>query len=315
MGSNIMSSTGTRLTLKFNFPQQIRYCGWSESYDLGYGSLAIAIAASPAIAAFIVDRCACLGMGPVLVEAVLSGYAQPLTPGAPPVRRSTLSFPLPPTPPAGQAYNKLFPGTDTYDADYGTTVLLLSAQTSLSGVPVYNRSIWIAGLPDAADLTSNLTLTDPATAQAVAKFVGDLNNTNATLGGKNNVSIRSVDRSGANAVKPCTAWNNGPPLTFTIPAHGFASGQPIQAEGCVVAMGGTAPRGRYLVASVIDANTITIAGLTSVSIPIHTGGFRASVIAFNKIEVVQIQGMTKRNKGRPFGLSVGRRPKARTKRA
>lgn len=315
MGTAMSSATGTRLTLKFNFPQEIRFCGWSESYDLGFASITLAVAGGPSIAAFLTDRVNCLGMGPILVEAVLAGFTQPLHPGDPPTRRSTFSFPVPQAPTPGGTYNKAFSQNDTFDADYGTTVLLLNAQTALGAVPIYRRSIWIAGLPDVADLTANLRLVDPATNQAVQKFIGDLNNTNTTLGGQCGVSIRSIDRTAGNPVKACTAWNLVAPFLLTVPAHGFVVGQPVQAEGCTVAPGGSAPRGRYLVSTVVDVNTITLAGLSALSPPIHTGGFRASVVTFNTISQVTIEGMTKRNKGRPFGLSVGRRPKKRTLRA
>ena len=297
------SATAVRLTLKFNFAQEIRFCGWSESYDLGYASLAAAIGGVNAIGAFLVDRVNCLGIGPLLVEAVLSAYVQPLTPGAAPIRRATYSIPVPTQPGGGDTYNPAFSTDPGNDADYGPTVLLMSAQTDPLTSPTYRRSIWLAGLPDSADLA------------AVAKLIGDLNNTNTTLGGKNNFSIRSVDRSGANPIKPCIAWLFGPPIAFIVPAHGFVVGQPVQAEGCTTVPGGSAPRGRYLVGGFIDANTFSLQGLTKITASINTGGFRPSIFTFNPIKQVVIEGMTKRNKGRPSGLSLGRRPKKRTLRA
>lgn len=315
MGTAMPSATGVRLTLKFNFPQEIRFCGWSESYDTGYASLAAAIGGAKALGAFLVDRVNCLGIGPILVEAVLSAYVQPLTPGAAPVRRATFPLPVPPAPQPGDTYNPAFSTDPSNDADYGPTVLLMSAVSDPLTSPTYRRSIWIAGLPDSADLTAQLRLTGAIAPAAVDKLIGDLNNTNTTLGGQNNFCIRSVDRSGANPIKPCAAWLFGPPISFIVPAHGFVVGQPIQAEGCTTAPGGSAPRGRYLVATVIDANTITLQGLQKITASINTGGFRASVITFNPIKQVIIEGMTKRNKGRPSGLSVGRRPKKRTQRA
>ncbi len=308
------SSTGVRLTLKFNFGQQIRFAGWSESYDLGFSDLPTAIASSANILSFMQDRANCLGVGPLMVEAVLAAFVQPLTPGAAPVRRSTLSLPVPPYPLAGQAYNKAFNGSTPYPADFANTVLYISLQTSLSSSPVYRRNFWMAGLPDIADETDSPTIVDPATLAAVNKFIGDLNATNTTLAGKCNVSIRSIDRSGANPVKPCTAWNIGP-NTYTVPAHGFVAGQPILAEGMKTAKGGFAPRGRYLVGTVVDANTITLQGSNPPTAPTKTGGFRAAVYAFNQVFVVTMQGFTKRDKGRPSGLAVGRRPRPAISRA
>lgn len=309
------SATGVRLTLKFNFNQEIRACGWSESYDLGFASLASAVAASANIAQFILDRCFCLGMGPILVEAVLSAFVQPVTPGAAPARRATISFPVPNPPAAGNAYNKALSKDDTYDADYSTTVLFLSAQTNLSDPVVYRRTFWLAGLPDCADLTSQLRLTDTPTQQAVTKFSGDLNNSNTTLGGKCTVSVRSIDRSAGNPIKPITGWAAGPPVVFTLPAHGFVVGQPVIAEGMTVEPGGTALRGRYLVSVVVDVNTLQLGGVTSIGVAVKPGGLRAAIITFTPIQVVFTEGMTKRNKGRPSGLSVGRRRRPRTARA
>jgi hypothetical protein len=301
-----MGATGVRLTLKFNFAQQIRAAGWSESYDLGFADLSVANAALASINAFIVDRVNCLGIGPLLVNATLSAYVQPLLPGAPPVRRSTLSIPVPAFPTAGEAYNKALSHDATFSADFAVTVLYLSLQTNLAGTPVYRRNVWMAGLPDASDQTSSGVLTEPNTVTAVNKFLGDLQNSNPTLGGKCSVSIRSIDRSGANPVKQCTAWNLGP-NTYTVPAHGFVVGQPIIAEGCKTQVGGIAPRGRYLVGTVVDVNTITLQDAAVPTPPIKTGGFRAAIVAFNGVFVATQKGFTKRDKGRPSGLSVGRR--------
>lgn len=300
------SSTGVRLTMKFNFGQQIRAAGWSESYDLGFTDLPTAIAAVKNIQALLVDRAFCLGAGPLMVEAVLAGFTQPATPGAPSVRRSTVSLQVPAYPPAGQAYNKAFNPSKPFTADFAPTVLYIQMQTTLSATPVYFRNAWLAGLPDIADETDSITIVEPNTLAAVQKFLGDLNNTNPTLGGGCSVSVRSIDRSNVNPVKLCTAWNLGA-NSYTVPAHGFVANQPILAEGMRVAKGGTAPRGRYLVGTVIDANTITLQGAGVPSVPVKTGGFRAAIIVFNVCASAIQQGFTKRDKGRPSGLSVGRR--------
>ena len=308
-------STGTRLTLKINLPQLIRSCGWSENYDLGYPSITLAVGAMPQIQAVIRDRINCLGIGAILVEALLTSFSQPINPGDAPARRSTFALPLPETPAVDDAYNKAFPSGQGYDADYGTTVLLINAQTDLGTTPIYRRSVWLAGLPDLADVTLQLKISDPLTQAAVTKFLGDLDNSNSSLGGKNGFAIRSIDRSAGNPILPCTAWVGAAPVVFTVPAHGLVKGQPIQAEGCTVASGGTAPRGRYLVSVVVDADHVQLAGLSFVSAPIHTGGFRKSIVTFNTVTNATIEGMTKRNKGRPSGLARGRRPKVRTLRA
>lgn len=308
------SATGVRLTLKFNFAQQIRFAGWSESYDLSFTDLPTAIAAKAAISAFIVDRCYCLGGGPILVEAVLGAYVQPLTPGSPPLRRATISFPVPLAPLPGNAYNDAFNAGEGSPADFASTVYYISLQTNLSSSPVYHRNCWIAGLPDISDESRSARILEANTQKAINIFVSDLNNTNTTLGGRCGVSIRSVDRSGANPIKNCTAWNQGP-NTYTVPAHGFAVNQPILAEGMRAIDNGRCPRGRYLVAQVVDANTISLQGALPPADPDKLGGFRAAVVTFNQVQVAQPQGFTKRDKGRPSGLSVGRRVRSKTVRA
>lgn len=315
MGTFMAATTGVRLTLKFNFAQQIRGAGWSESYDLAFADLPTAIASLSNIQAFMADRVNCLGVGPLLVSASLIAYAQPPTPGSPPVRRQSAAIGVPVFPLPGNAYNKAFnPTTPVYTADFAPTAYYISLQTNLSTSPVYSRNVWIAGLPDLADETSTNQIIDAATLAAMNKFLGDLNNTNNTLGGKCGVSIRSVDRTNGNPIKAATAWNllaN----TYTVPAHGFVVGQPVVAEGCKTTLGGFAPRGRYLIGTVPDVNTISLQAAAPPTAPTKLGGFRAAVFTFNAVAVATGKGFTKRDRGRPSGLLVGRRRVPTIKRA
>jgi hypothetical protein len=325
MGTHYMSSpTGVRLTLKFNFGQQIRMCGWTESYDMSYADLPTAIASIANIQAFMLDRCYCLGIGPILVEAVLSAYVQPFPVGAPPLRRSTLSVPVPTYPTPGNAYNKALSkgpvdGKLEDAADFGNTVYYITLQTNLSTSPVYHRNCWIAGMPDTSDETDSAAVVDPDTWVPIKRFLNDLSNGNylggiPSNGAKNGVSVRSIDRSAGNPIKQCTAWNIAVG-SYTVPAHGFVVNQPVQAEGMKTTFGGSCPRGRYLIATVIDANTITLQGAGLPTAPLKTGGFRAATYVFNQVQIATPNGFTKRNKGRPSGLSVGRRPRQLIKRA
>lgn len=300
------SDVGVTLLVKFNFAQKIRVCGWSESYAMAYADLPSAIAAKANILAFLADRCQCLGIGPMMMSATLSGYVQPATPGAPPARRGTLELKVPDFPADGQAYNKAFgdPSNPLY-ADFSPTAYYISLQTSLSATPVYRRNCWIAGLPDASDQSNTSNIVEPNTQTALNKFIGDLSNTNTTLGGKCGISIRSNSRAGGNPIKPCTAWNvvNN---TYTVPAHGFVVGQPILAQGMKVAVGGRAPRGRYLVATVPNADTISLQNSFAPSPPTKLGGFRAALVVFNLVAQVDGQGFVMKKKGAPIGRSVGR---------
>jgi hypothetical protein len=314
MGTFMASATAVRLTLRINSAQLLKNAGWSESYDLGYSDLPTAVANLNKINAFINDRAQTLGVGAVIVSAVLNAYAQPPAPGAPPVRRQTAQITVPNFPAAGQAYNKAFGGTPTFFADFAPTVYLVTLQTNLSTSPVYQRNCWLAGLPDLADETATINIVDPATLAAVTKFIGDVNNTNTSLGGQNSVSIRSVDRTNGNPIKPISAWNI-PANTYTVPNHGFVLGQPILAEGCKTTPGGFCPRGRYLVGAVIDVNTLALQDAQAPTAPVKLGGFRAAIFTFNAVAVATPRGFTKRDKGRPSNLLVGRRRVPLIKRA
>lgn len=301
------SATGVRLTLKFNFAQLIRNSGWSESYDMGYADLPTAIAGVANINSFINDRVNCLGVGPYLASATLIDFKQPLTPGAPPVRRNSLALPVPAVPLHGDAYNKAFIDSNKdYLADFSPTVLYITLQTSLSGTPVYRRNCWIAGLPDGSDQTNSGQVTEANTLLALNRFLKSLANDPSQNGGKNSVSIRSIDRSAGNAVKPCQAWNIDA-NTYRVDNHGFVLGQPVIAEGMKTIPGGRCPRGRYLVGAVLDVNTIALQNSVKPTEPKKLGGFRAAITTFNTVDTAIPRGFTKRDKGRPSGLSVGRR--------
>jgi hypothetical protein len=219
-----------------------------------------------------------------------------------------LSLPVPIAPNEGDAYNDTFPFTaeGTFLADFSPTVLYISLQTSLAGTPVYRRNCWLAGIPDGADQTNSGQVTLGPVVTALTKFLKDLRNQGAALGAQNNISIQSVDRSAGNPIKKCTAWPVGGAL-YTVPAHGFVPGQPVIAEGMKVAPGGSCPRGRYLIDLTPTVDTLSLQGAGPPSLPIKLGGFRAAKITFNKVVEATPLGFTKRNKGRPSGLSVGRR--------
>jgi hypothetical protein len=315
MGTSMASTTSVRLTLKFNFAQLIRNSGWSENYVLGYADLATANANLPNINQFILDRLQCLGIGPYLASATLTALTQPATPGAPPQRRNTLAIPVPSLPLPGEAYNKSFdPAKKDYLADFSPTVMYVALQTALSGTPVYRRNCWLAGLPDGADQTNSGTVTDGVVLPPFQRFLGDLANTQLTNGAKNSVSIGSIDRSLGNPVKQCTAWNIGA-NTYTVPNHGFVPGQPVLAEGMRTVLGGRCPKGRYLIAATPDVNTIALQASAPPTAAVKFGGFRAAVYVYNTIDNATAKGFTKRDKGRPSGLAVGRRSTPRIVRA
>lgn len=304
MGTIYMSSAGVRLTMSFDLPQSIKIGGWSESYDLIYTTLPQAIAAIGTINAFMSARCYCLGTGVTLIEAFLS--ANPGGIIVPPVaRRATIQIPV-----LNAGINDGLPFYNkalmTYPADFGSTVLYWSLQTDPNAPPVYRRNLWIAGIPDACDAT-NAALPVAGPWNTAFGIFGTYMQPGPTLktAGQQIVTIRSVDRSGANPIKLATGYNPTN-FQFTVPAHGFLQGQLIVAEGFRALPGGKAPRGQYKVIY-IDANTIALAGAGLSTATIPPGGFRAVVYTWNPITSAEILGFSKRNKGRPRNLLVGRR--------
>ncbi len=316
MGTIMSSATGVRLTMKFNFGQQIRFCGWSESLDLGFVSLSAATTAGKNLQALLTDRCNCLGVGPLLVEAVLSGFVAPPTLGARPVRRSTVPLVVPTYPAPGQAYNKAFGGSVPgvqYTADFGSTKYFVRLTTDLGTLPVYSRNVWLGGMPDVSDETDSANVVEANALAAINKYLLDLNGKGSTLGAGCNVSIRSVDQNPA-SLRQCSGWNSVG-NTYTVTDHGFVVGQPVIAEGFKSGAGGVAPKGRYLVNDVIDANTISLAGAKPLVNPITFGAYRPAIVTFNAVVQAIGQGFTTRDVGRPSGLSVGRRSTSRIGRA
>jgi hypothetical protein len=308
-----MASAGVRLTLRFDLQAGLKDQGWSESYDLIYTTLPQAVANSTPVNNFINDRLNCLGTGVLLTSAKLT--ANPGGPIVPPLpRRATIQLTVPGysfSTAASQAYNKALA---LYPADYGTTVLYWSLQTDPSVTPTYRRSLWIAGIPDACDTTASVLPVEGPWNTYFTKFTNDLQGQGSKLGTiPPIISIRSLDQSNANPFKPCNGYTFAT-NTYNVPAHGFANGQVIVAEGFRSKPGQTAPRGQYK-CIVGDLNNIMLAGGSPINATVPPGGFRALVYVWNAVFSASMLGFSKRNKGRPSRLSVGRRRKANSLRA
>jgi hypothetical protein len=302
-----MANSAVKCVIGFSFTQSGKAVGWSEGYDTSFGTLAgIPFPFSGLIYNFVLARLYCLGTG-VLNSFVKFVEFAPgiIVPGT--TRRNTMLYPgIPPTNfLTAQYYN---PALSTYPADYAQTTLNMKLRTSLTSTPVYNRSVWLAGIPDACDASnSNLPVAGPwntAFGNMQSYFQGFFGNL---------IMIRSVDRSNANPIKPCTnVGTTG--LTYTVTAHGFVQGQLVVAEGWRGNPPGVVPRGQYRV-GVIDANTISLQGAGAATSLSALGGFRAVVYVWNACDTAIIQGFSKRNKGRPFAQQRGRRAVSRTRRS
>jgi len=308
-----MATTGVRLTLKFDLSQGLKYAGWSESYDLNFSTIASATNDTNMglIEAFIAARLNCLGEGVVCVSATLIADAGGvIVPPRP--RRATVQLVVPSpidSTPGQTVYN---PALGQFPADFSTTVLYFSLTTDQGVVPVYRRNMWIAGIPDASSDTSQIQPLAGVWRTAFAAFLSQLfpQIQKTKLQTTSIIAIRSVDQSGANPVFPCTSYA-GVLNQYTVPAHPFATGQLIEAIGFRAKAGQSVPRGQYKCVKV-DANTISLSGANVATASIPPGGFRPVRYVWNPCKLAVQEGFSKRNKGRPFELLVGRRPTPRT---
>lgn len=309
-----MATSGVRLVMKYNLDAGFKITGWSESYDLIYADIPSAVAAIGLINEFVRLRIFCLGAGVTLESTTLIAYpAGVIVPPAP--RRNTFPLPVPPLKKGAQLYNaKLAAGTDQGNSDYAQTVLYFSVATSPAIAPQYRRNVWIAGFPDAASDTQEAQPTVGPWNTAFEAFRQAMQ-TNVTVDPAvpSIMAIRSVDRTGGNPIKAVTAYDPAT-LVYTSPAHGFIAGQLVIAEGFRGQAGQTIPKGQYRIV-VLTADTFKLVGGVAVTARMPQGGFRSVVYVWNAaVQATQI-GFSKRNKGRPFGQSVGRRSKPRTNRA
>lgn len=97
-----------------------------------------------------------------------------------------------------------------------------------------------------------------------------------------------------------------PDIIFTVPAHGFISGDFVQADKFV---GTDMPRGKYTVLKVTD-DTLKLKEYFPLSYTYLRGGrFQKNVQSLGVITSVIIRGETHRNTGRPFDSPAGRRKK------
>lgn len=109
-----------------------------------------------------------------------------------------------------------------------------------------------------------------------------------------------------NPFKLVTAVDTAPAhAVFTVPAHGFVTGQFVQASAFV---GTNMPKGNYTV-TFLTADTLSLKEYIQGgnAIYIRGGRFQANVKGLIGITAVLIRGETHRNTGRPFDSPVGRR--------
>jgi hypothetical protein len=285
-----------QFTMFFELFQGTRNIGWSEQIVTGDATIEAANAPNSYANVFLAKRCALFGSG---VENTYNRL-QSLVGGVlvkPLPRRSTL--PMAGLPPASPIAGTTFYNTNfaAEPADFGQTDLLLRITSNPAVVPQYTRSYWLAGIPDAFTSINNPNVL-PGNWQAPFNAWSS----QVTNG---NYFVRAIDRSGANPVKPCTAFTVIPPLQYTVPGHGFLSNQYVEALGWRGPSGSTLPRGFFTI-TVVDANTIQLQGSGPTSSNAMIGGFRSVSIIYQALNTVISRSWTNHKKGRPFGELRGR---------
>lgn len=286
-----------KLTMFFEAPQGPRTVGWSENYYLSYPDLQSASTELTGPTNFVALRVQMLGIN---IENIANRLTL-VTPGVPPVNPPRRNVLLAPgyfgfTSSLGIfVYNKLLA---TYTGDFVQTVWMLRVSTAVGGPNLYTRTLWVRGLPDLAQETDVPQPIAGAWQSAITAWT-----TYLTSSGR--LMIQSDDRSGANPVKACTAYN-GTTNQYTVPAHGFSNGQVITAIGWRGTVGSHLPRGNYK-CGVIDANTIVLIGAGVIGMVTTLGGFRALSYVYNPVASFAGRGFTNKKVGRPFGQLAGRK--------
>lgn len=291
-----------KVTMFFEETQGTTTIGWSESY---YSQLSDLNAIGPPVIGaqgLAYYRTQCLGAG---VENTYN-RATVVQAGNPPIapqRRNVLPLRgLPATSgPAGPWYNPAF---QNLTADFGQTAFMMRIGSDPTAAIVYERTLWLSGIPDASDQINTQYLVPGTIITAIAAFFSFL----TTNGWQFQVNDRSPI---SNPFILSTGWAGN---VFTLASNPFQAGQRIQALGWRGPPGAVLPKGVYKVASV-SGNTITLAGALNTSTTAIAGGFRAVSYAYEIIETFAIRGVRNKKRGRPFGLLVGRartrtRPKA-----
>jgi hypothetical protein len=295
---------GINLTLTFQSLNGTRNVGWSETVNFAGADLDAFKVAAYAAGGYVANRLQLLGAGVVNT----SGRITATSPGIPPypsVRRNVRpvgGYPPYTSSPTGSALNVLpYYNTDFYNrpADFSGTVFMSRWFTSSNAPPnpSYSRTFWIAGMPDDSQVITNPLEASPSVNTALTLYTGSLV--------RQGVQIRTIDRSAANPVIQCTAYNAG---VYTVTStSGMKIGGLVEAVNFKGQPGGTAPRGQYRIVSFPTNTQVTI---NSKNVPLSLatlGGFR--VVSYVELPIVTaiLRYFSQKKHGRPFGQPVGRR--------
>jgi hypothetical protein len=294
---------GVTLTMYFQMVNGTRTTGWSENVNFAYTDITSAIAGvSESIVGYIPSRLAMLGAG---VTNTYNRFTltSPGPPPIPPFRRQVQ--PTKGTTPyisttagfSGLAYYN--PGYATSPADFAGTVALLRFQTAATGGLYYTRSFWLAGIPDDQDQT-NIPFGTANLNNQIGSFI------NALF--RFNINVRTIDRSSANPLRQCSAYN--PTLNqYTVPNANWTNGQLVEALGWKVNPGSPVPRGQYRITVVQTGNPLVFSlnGAQPISSLKTLGNFRLVSYFEGRVVGGTFRGFSQKKHGRPFGLAVGRR--------
>lgn len=293
---------GAMLVLTMLFQQQNGRAptGWTESYGLAISTLDPGILQNIRVSFFIQAR---LGMLATGVEHVGSRFTL-LPDGPPPIPQPpNQSLIQPGTSPQFDTNGQPFynPLLRAFDTDFAGTIYQLRLRTAPTDGVVYSRRLIFSGLPDAFDTPLNSRMLPGPWGAAVSRFEAQF------VGNGAIAALRSFDRSAGFPNLLCTGIDvTG--LIYTVPLHGFVNRSVVNASRFKITKGGIRPAGLYRVL-VIDANTFSLQGALPATKVSKLGYFR--VVSWLSVPFAAIidRSFANKKRGRPFGLSVGKRSK------
>ena len=303
-----------KVTMFFNLGEGHQNCGWSESYvdqsstllqaaNNWFSNQSAYIGSTQPVPTGLL-RCQSLGAGVVMQGARLTLLVAGRPP-VPSVKRQILDIgPIASVLNSAISYNIFMLA---HPSDYGEVKLLLRANAIASSPYPYVRTMWLGGLADDATSSEQPQLLPGPWSTPITQFINSM---------IKNSLLTDIDHSSGNPPAQVQAFIQTTGLITTVNPHGFLLGNKVIATGFKGQAGQPIPKGVYTVVEVPSASTFNIAFTPNPNYTVApTGGFfRAVSFVYPAIGFISTLGVTKRNVGRPFDLSVGRRPKVRNPR-
>jgi len=297
-------------TADYEEHQGSRSIGWTESLVLSSANFTAATLELENPDGILTKRCRCFGSGVVNTENRLTLLpAAALLPIVPTRRAVTIVDGL--TPAGATNSQQVFsrapyynPNNANFPADFGQSVYMVRFSTSVNNAPVYVRTFWMSGFPDAAQNIDSAILTQGGSRGDLLQFLSAV----VRIG-----QIASQDRSNAFPFQQVASYNVGTNV-YTLPAHGYVTGTRVDALNWRASPGAVVPRGQYRVTKITD-DTFSLQRSAFLSGEYQLGGFRKVAVVYNNITSYTLRSFTNKKRGRPIGELRGRQSRQTSTRA